>query len=66
MPVFKVRLYHGADKPAVQDQEIIADDAGKAAEKACGERLHEQGSDGTLRAIVIRMDGHEHPFYRSS
>jgi hypothetical protein len=64
MPLFKIRLYHGVDKPAVHYQDIIADHAQQAAEKACGERVNEQGTNGTLRAVVILPDGHKRSFYK--
>lgn len=64
MPLFKVRLYHGADRPAAQFQDIVADDAQQAAEKACGERLDKQkGALEHLRAIVKLPDGDKRAFY---
>ena len=64
MPLFKVRLYHGADRPAVQYQDIIAGDAQQAAEKACGERLDsKKGALEQLRAVVSLPDGDKRAFY---
>lgn len=65
MPLFRVWLYHGANKPAVQYQDITAGDA-RQAEKACGERVGEHGTNGTLRAVVILPDGFKQSFYKSS
>jgi hypothetical protein len=64
MPLYKVRLYRGADRPAVHPQDIIADDARQAAEKACGERLAlNRRPLEYLRATVRLPDGQMWAFF---